>query len=158
VSVSSIFLCASHDQRIRTVVKKTCPGERSTQMIKTVIEKAMRVGSGTPLPGAIYRQMRDGRPAPAPTATRGMPIRGDLRRRDLRRRDLRRRDLRRSTRMMPDLRGVILLCVVSVLASLAVTASALAATSFFSNPIKIPGGRAARAQRVPSRQRSPSAA
>jgi hypothetical protein len=43
---------------------------------------------------------------------------------------------------MPDLHGVILLCVVSVLASLAVTASALAATSFFSNPtpIKIPGG------------------
>jgi hypothetical protein len=35
---------------------------------------------------------------------------------------------------MPDLRGVILLCVVSVLASLAVTASALAATSYFSNP------------------------
>ncbi len=94
-------------------------------MIKTVFEKAMRIGRATLLPGVIYRRMCKGHPGPAPTATRDIPIGGDL---------------RRSTRM-PDLRRLILLSVVSVLASLAVTASASAAT-FFSNPtpIKIPSG------------------
>jgi len=101
-------------------------------MIKTVFQKAMRIGRATPLLGVICRRIGKGRHGLAPTATRGMPIRGDF---------------RRSTRMMPDLRRMILLSVISVLASLAVTASASAAT-FFSNPTptKIPGsGSAGRA-------------
>src|SRR5688572_13080128 len=94
-------------------------------MFKTVFEKAMRIGRATLfLLGVIYRWMCKGQPEPAPIATHGMPTRGDLR--------------RRSTRMMPDLRGLILLSVISVLASLAVTTSASAATSFTNpTPIKI---------------------
>ena len=82
--------------------------------------------AGGDLPSDVQRP-----PGPGPTATRAMPIGGDL---------------RRSTRL-PDLRRLILLSVISVLASLAVTASASAAT-FFSNPTptKIPGsGSAGRA-------------
>ena len=92
-------------------------------MIKTVFEIPMRIGRATSLLGVIYRRMCKGPPGPAPTAARAMPIR---------------RDLRRSTRL-PDLRRLILLSFLCVLASLAVTASASAAT-FFSNPtpIKVP--------------------
>lgn len=68
----------------------------------------------------FYKWLYKGHPGPAPTVTCGMPIRGDL---------------RRSTRL-PDLRRLILLSVLSVLASLAVTASASAA-DFFSNPTPI---------------------
>jgi subtilisin-like proprotein convertase family protein len=93
-------------------------------MIKTVIEKGMRIGRATLfLPGVISRRMHRGHPGPVPTASRGMPIR---------------RDLRRSIRL-PDTRRLILLSVLSVLASLAVTASASAATSFTNpTPIKVP--------------------
>jgi subtilisin-like proprotein convertase family protein len=97
-------------------------------MIKTVFEKGIRIGRAALLLGMIRRRVRKGHPGPAPTATRGsprgMPIGGDL---------------RRSTRMMPGLRRLILLSVLSVLASLAVTASASAGTLFTnSTPIEIP--------------------
>lgn len=96
-------------------------------MIKTVFEKAMRIGKATPLLGVIYRRMCKGPPGPAPTAIRGMPIR---------------RDPRRSMHIL-DLRRLIMLSVLGVLASLSVTASASAAT-FFSNPtpMKIPASGA----------------
>jgi subtilisin-like proprotein convertase family protein len=88
----------------------------------------MRIGRAALfLPGVIRRRMYEGTPGAAPTATRAMPIR---------------RDLRRSTRS-PGLRGLILLCVLSVLASLAVTASASAATLFTNpTPIKPPASSA----------------
>jgi len=88
-------------------------------MIKTVFEKAMRSGR-TLLSGAIHRRMRKGPPGPASMAARDMPIRGGP---------------RRSTRTA-GLRRLILLSVLSVLASLAVTTSA-SAISFFSNPTPI---------------------
>ncbi len=93
-------------------------------MIKTLFDKGTWIGRTTLLPGVIRRQMCKGHPGPAPTAARGMPIG---------------RDHRRSARI-PHLRRLILLSVISVLASLAVTAPASAA-SFFSNPtpIAIPG-------------------
>jgi subtilisin-like proprotein convertase family protein len=94
-------------------------------MFKNVIEKAMRIGRAALfLPGVIYRRMRNGHPETAPSAARSMLIEGDS---------------RRNTRR-PDLRTLILLFVLCVLASLAVTASASAAT-LFTNPtlINIPG-------------------
>jgi subtilisin-like proprotein convertase family protein len=101
-------------------------------MIKTVFEKAMRIGRAPFLLGVIYRRMYKGHPGPAPTATRGMPIRGDLRR----------SLLRRST-CMPDLRRLILLSVVSALAALLLVAAPASAATFpqsFANqdPITIP--------------------
>ena len=115
-------------------------------MFKTVIEKAMRIGRAALfLPGVIRHRVSRGHPGPAPTATRDIPIGGDLRR----------IDLRRSTRMMPDLRRLVLLSVLCVLASLAVTASASAATLFTNpTPINIPNG----APRRRTRRGSPSAA
>ena len=47
-------------------------------MIKTVIEKAMRIGRTMPLLGVIYRRMYKGHPEPASTTTRGMPIGGEI--------------------------------------------------------------------------------
>ena len=110
-------------------------------MIKTVFEIPMRIGRATPLLGVIYRRMCKGPPDPRPTATRGMPIRGDL---------------RRSTRL-PDLRRLILLSVLCALASLAVTASASAATVLLEpDPDHDPEPSAAPPRRT--RRRSPSAA
>jgi subtilisin-like proprotein convertase family protein len=94
--------------------------ERSSLMIEILTKKAMRIGRVTLfLPGMIYgRACKDN---PAPTATRGMPIEGRS---------------RRSARMVPGPRGLILLSAVPVLAGLAVTASASAAT-LFTNPNSI---------------------
>jgi subtilisin-like proprotein convertase family protein len=96
-------------------------------MIQTVIEKAMRIGRATLfLPAVIYPRMYEGHPGAAPTATRGMPIGGDL---------------RRSTRTMPDLRGLIVLSVVSAVAALLLVAAPASADSFSNpTPITVAGG------------------
>jgi subtilisin-like proprotein convertase family protein len=93
-------------------------------MIETVIEKGMRTGRTAPLMEVIRRRMYEGHPAPAPTAPRAMPIGGDR---------------RRSARKMPDLRALILLSVVSVVAALLLVAAPASADSFSNpTPIKIP--------------------
>jgi subtilisin-like proprotein convertase family protein len=90
-------------------------------MTRTALEKGRRIGEMMPLLlGVVYRWPRKGHPGTTATASRGTPTR---------------RDPRRCARG-PDLHRLILLLVVSVIASLAVTASASAATSF-TNPNKI---------------------
>jgi hypothetical protein len=79
-------------------------------MIETVFGQVRRIGRAT----------RYGRPVPAPTATRGMPVGGDP---------------RRSSRL-PIVRRLVLLVVLCILASLSVTASTSAAT-LFTNPNQI---------------------